>query len=230
MAYRIIFLSHILNSRTPSYGNRDKFVIKVNSAIDQGDTANTSAWEFSNNHIGTHIDTPFHFDQNGRKTSDYSPSEWIFKNVFLIDVALESSLLISSSDLPSDIPKNTEMLLIRTSYENFRSQPKYYKENPGIAPGFADFLRKNFENLRCIGFDFISVTSWLFKHEGSQSHKELLNPQKGLKPILIIEDMALGSIENPIEWVLVAPVIVEDGNGGPATIFANVKKNEETFS
>lgn len=229
MIDKIIFLSHILNSRTPSYGNRDKFVIKVNSAIDQGDTANTSAWEFSNNHIGTHIDVPFHLDKNGRKTTDYSPNEWIFKNVFLVDIVLESSSLISSSDLPAEIPKNTEMLLIRTGFEYFRSQPRYYSDNPGIAPGFADFLRNNFENLRCIGFDFISVTSFLFRQEGRQSHKELLNPTKDKIPILVVEDMALSSLENPIEWVLVAPFIVEDGNGGPVTIFAKTRKNEETY-
>ena len=77
-----IFLSHALDQSTPSYGNRDKFTITVNSKIIDNQGSNTSCWNFTNNHIGTHIDTPFHFFQNGKQILDYNAQEFFFKKVF----------------------------------------------------------------------------------------------------------------------------------------------------
>ena len=57
----MILLSHILNSDTPSYGNRDRFIIEEPSQISEGASANSSKWTFSTNHLGTHIDMPKHF-------------------------------------------------------------------------------------------------------------------------------------------------------------------------
>ena len=38
---------------------------------------------------------------------------------------------------------------------------------------------------------------------------------------MAIEDMSLKLIKNQINWVIVAPLFVEDGNGGAVTVFAN---------
>ena len=67
-----ILLSHIISSNTPSYGNRDSVEIRSKSSIENGETANTSTWIFSNNHIGTHIDVPKHFSNDGMKTFEIS--------------------------------------------------------------------------------------------------------------------------------------------------------------
>ena len=62
-----IFLSYVLDENTPTYGNRDKFTINTKSQIVDGVGANTSTWSFSNNHMGTHMDTPYHFIESGAK-------------------------------------------------------------------------------------------------------------------------------------------------------------------
>ena len=45
-----------------------KLSISVKSEIVEGVGANTSVINFSNNHMGTHMDTPFHFCMDGKKT------------------------------------------------------------------------------------------------------------------------------------------------------------------
>ena len=218
----VLRLSHLISSHTPSYGNRDYIKIEKKTSIVNGNTANTSSWLFSNNHIGTHLDVPYHFNQNGKKTYEYDTNEWFFQNVELVDMPLANAYLINAEDLKENkISDKVELLLFRTGFENFRNESKYYNDNPGIHPDLAGHLRINFPHLRCIGFDFISVTSWKYRQEGRESHKNLLSPEVGLNPILAIEDMSLAQLNSKIEWVIVSPLFMEDGNGGPVTVFAN---------
>lgn len=221
MLINYLLLSHILCDNTPSYGNRDKFIIRSNNSISSGSSANTSTWIFSNNHIGTHIDSPYHFSNDGKKTFQYDLSNYIFQNIEIVDVPCLNAYLIEPEDLINfKIKKKTEILLIRTGFEKYREQEKYWNDYPGISSKVAIYIRKNFPNIRCIGFDFISLTSTKFKEEGRLAHIEFLNPKQDEKSILIIEDMSLINITKKISKLTVAPIFVIDGNGGPVTIIA----------
>ena len=219
-----ILLSHIISSNIPSYGNRDRVEIKSKSSIENGETANTSTWIFSNNHIGTHIDVPKHFSDDGLKTFEISISDYFFNIVELIEIPCTEARLINIEDFNKleNINLDIELLLIRTGFEEFRDKGKYWNDNPGLSPELAGYLREKYKNLRCVGFDFISLTSWKYRKEGRLSHSEFLTPEKNLKPILIIEDMKLNNINTKINSVIVSPLFVEDGNGGAVTVFANV--------
>jgi arylformamidase len=220
------FLSHILTSQTPSYGNRDRFIVKPKSDIRKGDTANTSEWTFTNNHLGTHIDMPRHFCEKGFTYEDYKPEDFVFENVLLIDFPCESGLLICKKDLNPVLPNlnncNPELLIIRTAYEKYREQDKYWNDNPGLHPELANYFREIFPNIRAVGFDFISITSWNFRQEGRLSHKAFLCPENNT-PIWIIEDMALQNVKNELNKVIIAPLLVKDSNGGPVSIIAEEK-------
>jgi len=224
MKNNIIFLSHKYTRQTPSYGNRDMVKISSNSSIGLGETANSSCWVFTNNHIGTHVDVPFHFSENGKRVGEYDAGNWFFSNVELIDIVCDKAKLININDIEKhSINSNIELLLIRTTYEKYRGEEKYWNDNPGLTPSLAKYLRNKFPKLRCIGFDFISITSWKFKKEGRESHKAFLSPGVNEKPIMAIEDMSLKYVNNKIEWIVAAPIIVEEGNGAPVTIIANLR-------
>lgn len=222
---KILVLSHIISQNTPSYGNRDRIFIRDNSSILKGETANSSCWIFSNNHIGTHIDSPRHFSKDGKKTQDFPPTDFFYDAPFLIDINCAEGKLIDIKDLSKledVIPKDIDLLLIRTGYEKHRVDAKYWNDGPGLAAELANYFREKFPNLRCVGFDFISLTSWNFRAEGRVSHEAFLTPEKSEKPILVIEDMALAAINTGLKNVIVAPLFVEDGNGGAVTVFAEL--------
>jgi arylformamidase len=219
----IVLLSHTYSSSTPSYGNRDLFKSTVNSSICSGETANSSCWTFTTNHLGTHIDVPYHFSETGIKLTDIPPTDWIFNIVEIIEIHCDKAKLIDITDLEAiSIDPNIELLLIRTNYENYRRTDKYWNDNPGISPEVADYLRSKFSKLRSIGFDFISLTSWKHRLLGKTSHKTFLSPENNAKPILAIEDMSLKNLKGKIDWVIVSPILVENENGAPVTIFANI--------
>lgn len=216
-----IFLSHILSAHTPSYGNRDQFRDTPQNEIIKGANANTSSWNFTTNHIGTHIDLPFHFDDRGKKYEDYNAGEFVYSTVSVIDIPCNHGVLINKSSFSWDqINSTTELLLIRTGYEKYRQSDQYWKDNPGIDPELCDYLIMQFRNLRCIGFDFISLSSANYKVEGRMAHSSLLKPKNDSEPVLIIEDMALAHATSKLRTVIVAPLRVEHSNGGTATVFA----------
>lgn len=220
-----IRLSHVISQDTPAYGDRDKIFIKDNSSIQKGDTANSSCWIFSNNHIGTHIDSPRHFASDGMKTQDFPIADFFFSTIKMVDLSCSEGILIGIKEfeqVESQIPLDVELLIIRTGYEDYRKSPKYWNDSPGLAAELADYFRGKFPNLRCVGFDFISLTSWNYRPEGRISHRAFLCPENGAKPLLVVEDMALGHIKSPLKAVVIAPLLVEDGNGGAVTIFAEV--------
>jgi arylformamidase len=220
----IIFLSHPYASDTPSYGNRDMVKISSNSSIKAGETANSSTWIFTNNHIGTHIDVPYHFDENGKNVTDYLAKDWVFTEVGLVDIPCTKATLISEKEIEQfTLSADIEILLIRTGFESLRGSDSYWNDNPGLASSLPDYLRKSFPKLRCVGFDFISITSWQHRAEGRNSHKAFLSPAKGQKPILAIEDMSLKRVSNKIDWLVVSPLLVENSNGAPVTVIANQK-------
>ncbi len=218
----VSYLSHPLSPETPSYGNRDKVILDPKSSINNGDSSNTTDFRLTNNHIGTHIDVPRHFYKNGSTLTDFSPEDWLFSKVSLIDIPCETGRLIEISDIEElNINTDVDLLLIRTGFENFRYANKYWNAYPGIAESTCEYLRTHFIKLRAVGFDFISLTSPLFKKEGKKAHLSLLNEQDG-RPIFIVEDMKLAHLKSTPEEVVISPLLLKNGNGGPVTVFAKI--------
>tara|TARA_X000001036_G_C20344326_1_gene669821 strand:- start:151 stop:699 length:549 start_codon:yes stop_codon:yes gene_type:complete len=171
------------------------------------------------NHSGTHIDLPCHFDPDGISLNDYSPSFWEFTNVELVDLTnkVDEFDLITSKFLPKINNNQIDLLLIKTGFGEYRGTDKYTLRAPGISFELAHYLRKKFPKIRCIGMDLISISSYSKRKEGHKSHHAFLNPKRG-NPILLIEDMKITDVA-PFEKVIVAPLMIENSDGAPCTIF-----------
>lgn len=219
---KTVILSHRIDNNTPTYGNRDKFILERKTSIENGDTANSYQMRFTTNHLGTHIDLPKHFFDNGKDINSYLPNDWIFENVQLLELPCENARLINETDISEKVNQETDMLIIRTGYEKYRGTDKYWNDNPGIAPGVGIYLRKNFSRLRCIGFDFISLTSWKYRIEGKTAHRNFLNPNSTGNPICIIEDMSLSKVNGKLKSLIVLPLFVFGMDSSPVSILAHL--------
>jgi len=216
---KYIYLSYFLNESTPLYGGSKGISIIQDRSISNGDTANTKQLTLPN-HSGTHIDFPNHFFENGKTSECYSADFWIFEKPYLIVRKAEENEIfcLSDNDLES-IPKEVDFLIIKTGFSEFRGEEKYWKHNPGFAPILADKLRENFLNLKVIGMDFISLTSYQNRELGREAHRMFLG---GEKPILLIEDMDLSNIKNSPKSISCLPLMIEGLDGTPVTIIASI--------
>ena len=211
----IVLLSHALNSATPGFGGATVFSKEVASSIAAGKSSNSSIWRFSN-HSGTHIDVPYHFSDSGQTITDFKPETWFFKRPCLVEYPARPDELIDAGEWLAGVPDDTDLLIIRTGFEEFRDKEQYWKHNPGLAPGFAAWLRQHRPFVRCVGFDFISLTAFQHREVGRESHRQFLCTKT---PILIIEDMALKKYHSGIKTLIVSPLMVAGADGAPVTIF-----------
>ncbi len=207
----IIFLSHFINEATPVYGG-DNNVIKIEKirSISNGDTSNNLQLSFPS-HVNTHIDFPYHFNDNGKKCNNYNASRWVFNKIGFIKCSVNEI-----ENHISKLPRDIECLILKTGFEKFRGTEKYWKEQPIINANIAQILKSNFPKIRLFGFDMISLTSKLDREEGKKAHIAFLIEND----ILVLEDMHLNFLEQIPFQIIVAPLQIDQADGVPCTVIA----------
>ena len=217
MSSKVVWLSHPLSPETPAYGGGEGMCIEPITQIATGDTANTSRFVLPN-HLGTHVDAPRHFFDSGPALTDYPPEFWLFEKPLLVDFPGDDGYLIGPKDVEEAVTPETDLLLLRTGYEKFRGDSRYWEHNPGLDPELGTWLRKRFSNVRVIGMDVISVTSRHHRDDGREAHRALLDPNKIGEPVLPVEDMALENVDGRLGRAIIAPLRVCEADGGSCTV------------
>ena len=198
-------LTHWINETTPSYGNQGGFTRSSLSAIKDGRTANSEQWGF-NNHLGTHIDFPKHFDDKGLSSSDYDNPFFVYDQVGIIvleKAVLPGHLIVLEEivDQVKSLPVSTEILLLKTHFEEYRGQDIYWKQNPGYEEALAVLFREHFTSLKAFGFDRgVTVQGGLTVPVTTTAHGSAFaiagKNEANLAPILNSFKIALSMAEN----------------------------------
>lgn len=205
------YLSYFLEETTPVYGGEEgKIQFKQIKSINNGDTSNNQEFHFPG-HSGTHIDFPLHFSAQGKSCNDYPADFWIFRKVGFLCCTIEEM-----PDKLQELPKDLELLILKTGFGNNRGNKIYWQEQPIIPASFAKLLRSSFPLLRVFGFDLISLTSKLNREEGKNAHLQFLIEND----ILILEDMNLLMVHESPATVIIAPMLVQSGDGVPCTVIS----------
>ena len=217
-----IWLSHVLNERTPAYGGGPELKIIADKKISQGDTCNTVQLVMPN-HIGTHVDAPKHFIDQGKTIDEYSPQEWVFCKPLLIDVPITDAVIISVSDiefaLDGLIIEDADIVMVRTGMEAYRNSVRYRNQYPGFSPDLCGWLRKRFSSFSVLGMDTISISSVAHRGVGREAHQAFLGDG-----IRIIEDISLSKIPNAnsLKRVIAMPLRYSSGDGAPIIMMGEI--------
>lgn len=219
---RRLFLSHVLATDTPVYRTNPCVETHPYREIVRGDSCNAAIFCF-HNHSGTHVDAPLHFDPRGRRVDELEPDELAFERVVLVDVPALPAELIGPGRLAHAREQiaDADIVLLRTEFERWRGETIYVKQNPGLAPDLADWLRATGPGLRAVGVDLISISAAGHRDVGQAAHQRFLAPLEG-RPLLVIEDMALARATRNIERLWVLPLRVRGSDGAPCTIVAEI--------
>jgi kynurenine formamidase len=217
-----IYLSYPLSAETPAYGGGDSLRVSSGKSIQAGNSCNTSIWKLSN-HLGTHIDFPKHVAKDGKAGDDYPPEFWIFNHPKLVDLSpVQPGHIIGPVDIErASLGTDVDLLLIKTGFCYLRPEPLYWQENPGLDPSVADFLRESFPSLKVIGFDFISLSSFMHRELGRKAHSAFLDHAC---PLLLLEDVNLSfvDVETRLKDVIISPLVVAQSDAAPCTVFAEI--------
>lgn len=225
MKYRI--LSYPIDENTPVYGNTPKPKINSYRQISKGDSSNSNIITI-HNHTGTHVDASRHFIPDGKLISDYSIDELIFNDPLLIECPKAPGENIELEEIQVATQKldGVDCLLLHTSFGHFRDREIYRTHNPGIAPEVIFWLRKNFQEIRCIGIDSISISGFQHRELGREAHTSAFIKQDRLgEPLLLIEDMNLEMLspEDKLKKIFIIPWQISGIDSAPCIVLAEVR-------
>ncbi len=223
-----IELSYTLDELVPVFpGTPHEKIIPI-TRTESGDAYNTSKVEHCI-HTGTHVDVPWHFQQDG-KTIDKIPIEdFVYTSPLLIDCPVEKGCLIKKEHLTANIELVTQcdLLMVRTGYWQKRVDPeKYCNDFPGFSKDAAHFLRNELMKCKAVAIDTVSIEN---PAEGISSdfivHRTLIDASLfPTKPLLIYEDVNLGVVESGnMRKVYAFPIRFLGLDGAPVSMVAEVE-------
>lgn len=219
-------LSHALSPTTPTYPRTDSPIFEETSRIAHGATANWMTVTFQN-HAGTHVDGPWHFNPKGRRITEIDPGEFIFTRPLLADIPKDDGEVVTGDDLATALAArpDADLLLIRTGFgQRFRdADPERYRhQSPGFAASAGEFVLASAPSIRAIGMDFVSATSQRFVADGHAFHRLMAGSNRDDRYVFLIEDVRLDSDLTAADLgrVTMAPLLLADQDGGPVTLFA----------
>ncbi len=223
----IKILSYPLSAQTPMYGNNSAFEVIPDKQIESGDVCNTAVIKM-HNHSGTHIDFPRHFCPQGKTSSNYSVRDLIYLLPCVIECHKNQGDMITLNDIlgNEDKIRGSDILLFKTNFGRFRDQNVYRMHNPGIDPDLAQTIRNEYSNVRAVGVDCISVSSFQHREAGRQAHRAFLSIDVNNASIVLVEDLDLsGSLEN-MQSVMIVPLNISEIDAAPCTVLGFFKRKQ----
>jgi kynurenine formamidase len=224
---RVLDLSYAINDKlVPWPGDAKFFEAKVNATVEKNGYFTRSFWMLE--HYGTHLDAPAHFPP-GKITVDQIPVKQLFGPAVVIDVRAESAKDADYRLTPARVEEwekthgripEGAIVLLRTGWAS--RWPDVQKYRNMDAKGSMHFP----------GFS-IEAARLMIERRVSGLGCDTLSIDYGMSPDFAVHHVTLGAglyhLENLSDlsglpesgaFLVVAPIKLEGGSGGPARVFA----------
>lgn len=172
-------------------------------------------------HIGTHVDAPSHFVEDGA-TLDQLPPSVLVGRAYCLEVLRDSPVPITAAELKSALDTSAvvlepgDALLIRTGWDDRYAEPPYVDNHPYLAVDAAEWAVAT--GLRLVGMDTISPDLPMSKRPPNfpyDVHRALLGGGT-----LMVENLILREIADQWCTLFVGVLNVRGGDGAPARALA----------
>lgn len=195
-----IDISQPLDKKTAEWPGDTPFSYEVSWSKEETGSVNVGKITMSI-HTGTHIDAPFHFDDNGKKVIDLDLDLYIGRTKVVHTPANKS---IGINELSNVNLNGVTRLLIRT--DAWQDRSVFPETIPYIEPGLASYLAKL--GIRLLGIDLPSVDPLDSKELAA--HHEL-----AYHKIHILEGVLLDKIPSGDYELIAAPLPLVEADGSP---------------
>lgn len=220
----MVLLSYPLGPKTPLYPGLPAVKVEPRRSIERGDVCNTFDVCF-NNHSGTHLDAPNHFNPEGPKVSQLPLSAFVFERPLLLDVPKGERELIEPADLEPHMGRiaDSDAILLRTGFFRVRAEkPRVYcARNPALSPETARLLVERAPSVKAVLIDAISVGPAWDADVSVETHRILCGfGRADGRFVLAVEDVNLGALKFEPKRVLALPLPLEAADSAPCVVIA----------
>ena len=200
-------ISLTISEDFPTWPGDPPIKLKMISQIDKGDLANVTHLS-APVHMGTHVDAPDHFLNNGNTVEDI-PLDFLVGPVLVLEVP--SPEVITAGDLDAlKIPEGTRRIIFKTSNSEYWKGEQHTFQKNFVALGSEAAARLVELGLNVVGVDYLSVAPY---NEPIPTHKILLEAG-----ILIIEGLDLSRVSAGEYKLYCLPLKIAGSDGAPARV------------
>lgn len=201
----IIDISVGLEKNMSAWPGSAGFNIYSTSKLNPGVCSNNSKIE-CDVHIGTHIDAPWHFLEEGLTVEKLSLNKMI-GDVYVVDlrnVDAIDRIILSSQHYPDNLNK----LLIKTDNSELwrKKEIKFQKDYVALTKDGAQWIVDN--NIELVGIDYLSIQRF---DDPFTTHEILLKHET-----IILEGICLSNVESGCYELLCLPMKLVGADGAPA--------------
>ena len=193
-------ISQRLNENTPYWPGDTPYSYRLNSSIAKGSSVNVGEIRMST-HLGTHIDAPFHFDEDGKKIIELDLDLYIGPALL---VKIDAAKNIGVEAFTGIDFTGIERLLLATG--QWKDLSRFPEWIPTIDPELAPYLAD--KGVRLLGLDLPSVD--YLDSKDLPAHHALSGCG-----IHILEGLVLENVEPGLYDLAALPLALEEGDGSP---------------
>lgn len=195
----IIDISMTLDAATPEWPGDTPFAYRLSVTKEQSGSVNIGELQ-SSTHIGTHIDAPFHYDEQGLKI-DELPLDVYLTTAQVMDVTGHEHVKLSDLD---ELRQGVSAVLLKTaSWQNRRKFPGAWAT---FDPEIAEWMKDH--NIRLLGVDVPSVDP--------ETSKELpMHHAMNRNERFILEGIVLDGVVAGVYKLAALPLKIRGGEGSP---------------
>ncbi len=178
---------------------------------------------FATEHLGTHLDAPYHFNPNGKKIAEIPISEVILPGC-VVDMSHKGEWeAITGKDLedgcrkmkPSVRPGSA--ILVYTGWGEKFDDPELAIPRPYLDSTVADWVLER--DLRLIGVDLVSVEALEVTPDTRPVHMKIC----GTNRVYMVEMLRnLKPLLGKDFWFFAVPIKLKNGTGAPIRAFAGI--------
>lgn len=199
MTKKIIDITMELGEGTPEWPGDVPFQFQLSVTKEESGSVNVGQFTTSS-HIGTHIDAPFHYDDEGIKI-DELPLEVYLSTAQVMDV--RGITEITRDHLKQPEPGVTTVLL-KTDFWTNRSV--FPQDWPLFNPSIAEWMKEH--GVRLLGVDLPSVDS--------ETSKELpMHQAMNRNGRFILEGIILTEVPDGVYQLAALPLKIKGADGSP---------------
>jgi len=224
---RVLDLSYAINDKlVPWPGDKRFFEAQVNATVEKNGYFTRSFWMLE--HYGTHLDAPIHFPP-GKETVDQIPTKQLFGPAVVLDVSTESAKDADYQLAPARvedwerkhgrIPVGA-IALLRTGWSSRWPDAQRYRNQDAQGkmhfPGFSVDAVKLLIDRKVSGLGCDTASADYGASSDFAVHH--LSLGAGLYHLENLSD--LSELPESGAFLIVAPIKLEGGSGGPVRVFA----------
>jgi arylformamidase len=172
-----------LSPELPCWPGDTAYALERVQKIDDGATANVSSLTMSV-HMGTHVDAPDHFLNNGKTVEKLALSA-LSGRAYVLYLP-EVDLITAATLEQAEIPPRTRRVLIKTRNSAYwaRQLKEFQTDFVAISPDAAQYLVDR--GVKLVGIDYLSIAPY---HQGLVTHQILLKAG-----MVILEGLDLSAV------------------------------------